>query len=327
MHPELSIVIVNWNAGTLLARCVETIVNSAPKIDYEIIVIDNASQDQSLACLLSHPLAARLLPPQQLRIVNNSENRGYGPANNQAFALTSAPFVFLLNPDTEVKAEAIDTLMATMRSDGRIGACAPAMLNRDGSMQISVFHNPPRVWQIVLSNLKLYRLLPRRFRGELLLADHWAHDRKRVVPMVSGAAILARREMIDQVGGFDERFQMYAEDNEWCLRIIRAGWRLMFDPAATVLHHGGQSAAQRWSQPERERVQLEAAYVFQQLVLPRWRLIANQLANYSIVSGQVAWRAMRGTHSLKLDLQKQVYRENFKRALGLRGAAGKQTSS
>lgn len=196
-----------------------------------------------------------------------------------------------------------------------------------GNSLITNTSNPPRVWQIVLSQLKLYLLLPRRIRGELLLADHWAHDRKRTVPMLSGAAMMVRREMIDQVGGFDERFQMYAEDNEWCLRIIRSGWRLMFDPAATVLHHGGQSAAQRWSQPERERVQMEAAYLFQQRVLPRWRLIANQIANYSIISAQVAWRAMRGIHSPKLDLQKEVHRENFKRALGLRGTAGKQSSS
>lgn len=320
MPPELSIIIVNWNAGKLLPRCIETIVTSAPKTVYEVVLIDNASADQSLELLRANQMAAGLLRNQQLRIINNSENRGFGPAHNQGFALTATPFVLLLNPDTEVPAGAIDTLIETMRSDSRIGACGPRIVNADGSLQISVFHNPPRVWQTLLSQLKLYLILPGRLRGELLLADHWDHSRKRSVPMLSGAAILARREMIEQVGGFDERFLMYGEDNEWCLRIKRSGWRMVFDPEATILHHGGQSAEQRWSKPERAKVRLEAGYLFQKQVLPRWRLIANQLTNYSIISAQVAWRRLRGIRSAKLDLQKEVHRRNFKRSLGLGSA-------
>jgi len=255
---------------------------------------------------------------ERLRVVTNSDNRGFGPANNQAFALTTAPFVFLLNPDTEIFPGTIDTLIAIMRSDHRIGACAPKIINPDGSLQISVFHNPPRVWQTVLSNLKIYLLLPRRLRGELLLADHWDHNRRRLVPMVSGAAILARREMIDEVGGFDERFQMYAEDNEWCLRMTRAGWRLMFEPAATVMHHGSQSASKRWPELQKKRVQLEAGYRFQNHVLPRWRVVVNQLTNYLIISAQVGWRSLRGIEAPGLQLQQKVYGENLKRSLGIR---------
>jgi GT2 family glycosyltransferase len=314
--PELSIVIVNWNAGDLLLRCIESIIASGPQVRSEIVVIDNASQDESLALLRANQ--AELLLNERLRIVTNSENRGFGPANNQAFALTTAPFVFLLNPDSEIFPGTIDTLIASMHSDRRIGACAPKIINPDGSVQISVFHNPPRVWQTVLSNLKLYLVLPRRLRGELLLADHWDHNRRRLVPMVSGAAILARREMIDEVGGFDERFQMYAEDNEWCLRITRAGWHLMFEPAAIVMHHGGQSALKRWPEMQKKQVQLEAGYRFQNQVLPRWRVVVNQLTNYLIISAQVSWRSLRGINAPALELQQKIYRENLKRSLGIR---------
>jgi GT2 family glycosyltransferase len=317
--PELSIVIVNWNAGALLQRCIETIVDSAPQTTYEVLVIDNASQDQSLARLRANQMAANLLLSQQLRIVSNSENRGFGPANNQGFALTMSPFVFLLNPDTELPPGTIDTLMTTIRSDHRIGACGPAIVNADGSVQTSVSRNPPRFWLTLFSQLKLYRILPRRLRGELLLGDHWDHSRKRFVPMLSGAAILARREMIEAVGGFDERYGMYAEDNEWCLRITRAGWKLMFNPAATVLHHGSQSAMKRWSQSEKTLIQHEASYLFQHQVLPRWQLIANQLTNYLIVSAQGSWRRVRGIHSPELCLQKEIHRKNLKRSLGVRG--------
>jgi hypothetical protein len=316
VSPELSIIIVNWNAGDLLPRCIQSIIASGPQVGYEVVVIDNASQDESLALLRANQ--AELLLNERLRIVTNSENRGFGPANNQAFALTTAPFVFLLNPDTEIFPGTIDTLIASMHSNHRVGACAPKIVNPDGSLQISVFHNPPRVWQTVLSNLKLYLVLPRRLRGELLLSDHWDHNRRRLVPMVSGAAILARREMIEEVGGFDERFEMYAEDNEWCLRITRSGWQLMFEPAAAVMHHGSQSALKRWPELQKKQVQLEAGYRFQNQVLPRWRVIANQLTNYLIISAQVGWRSLRGIKAPGLELQQKVYRENLKRSLGIR---------
>ena len=110
MPYDLSIIIVNWNGSDLLTRCVETIVSSAPNLTYEIVVVDNASQDDSIAQLRSNEVAAQMIANGQLRIFNNAENRGFGAANNQAFALTDSPFVFLLNLDTEVRPGTIDTL-------------------------------------------------------------------------------------------------------------------------------------------------------------------------------------------------------------------------
>jgi GT2 family glycosyltransferase len=107
---DLSIIIINWNGGSLLTRCLETIVSSAPKVSYEIIVIDNASTDTSLAELRANEVAGPMFDGAQLRVVENTENRGFGAANNQAFKLTSSPFVFLLNLDTEVPPGTIDTL-------------------------------------------------------------------------------------------------------------------------------------------------------------------------------------------------------------------------
>lgn len=315
MNTDLSIIIVNWNGGNLLSRCVETIVSSAPRVTYEIVIIDNASEDDSLDQLQRTETAAFLQSNQRLRIFNNCENKGFGAANNQAFDLTDSPFVFLLNLDTEVHPGTIDTLMRTMLSDPQIGACGPKILNPDGSLQISAFFNPPRVWHTILSQLKLYYLLPPRVRGELLLGRHWDHGRQRTVPMLSGAAILARRQMIEEVGGFDERFHMYAEDNEWCWRITQSPWKLVFVPDAVVLHHGGQSSMKRWSSDEKLRVKLEAGFHFEHRVLPRWQLAANQLANYLVVSAQIAGRQVRGIHIPELYLIKDMHREHLKRSL------------
>ena len=312
---DLSIIIVNWNGGSLLTRCIETIVNSAPKASYEIVIIDNASEDDSLAQLRAHEVAVPMIASEQIRIFVNSENRGFGAANNQAFALTNSPFVFLLNLDTEVPPGTIDTLMNTLASDHSIGACGPRILNLDGSLQVSVFFSPPRVWHTFMSQLWLYHLLPRRMRGELLLGWHWQHDRQRDVPMLGGAAILARREMIEQVGGFDERFHMYAEDNEWCWRIKRSDWRLMFVPEATVLHHGAHSSKKRWSPSDQIRVRLRAGFEFEHRVLPRWRLAANQLANFTVVTVQITGRKLLGIEHPELQVIREMHREHLRRSL------------
>ena len=315
MGYDLSIIIINWNGGSLLTRCLESIVSSAPKTKYEIVVVDNASQDQSLATLRASEVAASMIANEQLRIVNNSENRGFGAANNQAFELTESPFVFVLNLDTEVRPGTIDTLVEKLRSDPTIGACGPKILNPDGSLQVSVYFSPPCVWHTVLSQLWLYHLLPPKMRGELLLGWHWKHDRERSVPMLGGAAIMARREMIQQVGGFDERFHMYAEDNEWCWRIRKSDWRLVFVPEAVVIHLGAQSSAKRWTQAERLRVILRANFEFENQAMSRWHLAANQLANYLIVTVQITARKLLGIQQPDLDVIKEVHREHLKRAL------------
>jgi GT2 family glycosyltransferase len=313
LQVDLSVIIVNWNGSELLRRAVESVINYPPSIDYEIVVIDNSSTDDSVALLRGSDSARAL--GSRLQIVENQLNLGFGRANNQAFALTDSPLLLLLNPDTQVTPGSIDRLIETLESNPGAGAVGPRLLNADGSLQISVWRNPPAAWEIMLSQLKLYRLLPRRFRGELLLGGHWDHNREREVPMLSGAAMLVRRKVLEDVGGFDERFHMYGEDNEWCLRIVRSGWQLIFQPAAVVLHYGAQSSLQRWNNLEKLRVQLEANYFFQQHALPRRRLITNQLASYVTALGQHWWRRIRGTEAPELKLAKEIHAKNLKRAL------------
>ena len=315
MKVDLSIIIVNWNGSELLRRSVESIIRNPPAVAYEIVVIDNASSDDSIALLHAGELCSALIARDSLRIIENVENRGFGRANNQAFEMTEAPFLFLLNPDTEITPGSIDRLMSTVKAGARVGAAGPRMLNADGSLQISVWRNPPAAWEIILSQLYFYRLLPRRFRGELLLGGHWDHNRERPVPMLGGAAILVRRAVIDEVGGFDERFHMYGEDNEWCLRIARGGWQMVFQPAALVLHHGASSSLQRWSKLGKMRIQLKSNYSFQEQSLPRRRLISNQLASFLTASGQDLWRRLRGIQAPDVRLARQIHWKHLKRAL------------
>ncbi len=312
---ELSINLVNWNGGALLSRAVESILAFPPSVDYEVVVIDNASTDDSITLLRSSQAFKLLEKRKRFRIVDNQENRGFGPANNQGFALTSAPLVFLLNPDAVVTSGSIDLLIQTLHSDEKTAAVGPRILNPDGSLQVSVWHNPPAAWNIVLSSLKLYSLLPQKVRGELLLGGHWDHNRIRAVPMLGGAALLIRRSVIDAVGGFDERFHMYGEDHEWCLRIRQAGWLLMFQPHATVIHQGAHSSLQRWTKLEKIRVQLEAHYSFQKQALSRGRVLANTLAYFLTESAQHLWRRLRGVDAPEVKLITEVYWEQLRRTL------------
>lgn len=312
---ELSIIIVNWNGGELLRRCLESIAEAPPHVPYNVIVVDNASTDGSVAWLRSVDVKP-LFKEAELIVVENSENLGFSKPNNQAIAISRAPLLFLLNPDAEVKPAAIDVLIATLKSDERNGAVGPRLLNTDGTLQPSVWHNPPAAWETLISGLKLYRLIPRRLRGGLLLGVHWDHAQRRSVPRLSGAAMLIKREVIESVGGLDEQFHMYGEDVEWCLRIRRAGWRLLFEPRAVVIHHDGHSSLKRWGNIERARRVLDGQLRFQKHHLSRPRLISNILAGLAVTGLAHLRRTLGGSSTAETKMALGVYGEYLKRALG-----------
>jgi GT2 family glycosyltransferase len=308
---DLSIIIVNWNGRELLARCIESIIKHPPSAPYEIVVVDNASTDGSVEWLRAAH-SNGWLRETNLRLIKNAENVGFGRANNIAFRQTDARMLLLLNSDTEVREGAIDRLIETLKSNEKAGGCGPKLLNTDGSLQPSVSRNPTTVWEILVTGLRLYYLLPGRIRGELLLGMFWDHSRRRKVRMLSGAAILLRREVIDSVGGFDEEFNFYGEDNELCLRIVNAGWELLFAPEAQVVHHGGKSALLRWMPEEKYRRGAEAALLCYRKSLPRPRFIANCLARLLVFSLGLIWRRVRGAPTIDIDVQFDVYRKHLR---------------
>ena len=314
MAVELCIAIVNWNGGHLLRQCIDSIIESPPSVSYEIVVVDNASTDDSVSWLRSGGGEPEL-GEVKTHLIENSENFGFGKANNQAFAYSDAPLLFLLNNDTEVRAGAINSLIATLKSDERIGGCGPRLVNPDGSLQASAWRNPPAAWAILVSGLRLHLLIPTFIRGELLLGRHWNHARRRRVGMLSGAAILVKREVIEDVGGFDERFHMYAEDDEWCLRMTRAGWWLVFEPDAVVMHQGGHSASSRWNDLERTLRITDEGLRFQRFCLSRWQLTSNTLANCLVVSLAYIWRRLTGRPTTETRMKLGLYVKYLKRAI------------
>lgn len=308
MTPDVSIIIVNWNGGELLRRCIESVVHHPPGAPWEIILVDNASSDNSLEWVRSANLSNLLL-------IENEENFGFGKANNLGFKLSSAPLLFLLNNDAEVQPGAMDRLIATINSGARVGACGPRVINPDGSLQVSVWRNPPTPWAMIVGALRLYRLLPRRLSGELLLGHHWDHATRRRVNMLLGAAMLVKREVIEEVGGFDERFHMYAEDFEWCLRVVRGGWEIIFEPEAVVLHHGGQATGKRWLEPERLLANHESSFLFYRISLSWWHNVGNLAVPCLIAVPQLAWRTLRRRPTAEQKLALKFHFAELKKVL------------
>lgn len=284
MSSELVIIIVNWNGGDLLRRCLASIDAFPPRLSYEIVVVDNASTDGSREFLETY---------NRVRLIKSDENLGFGRANNLAFKETTAPLIFLLNSDAEVLPGTIDKLISTLESDPRIGVVGPRLNNTDGTLQASVWRNPTTPFELLTNAFRLYKLLPRKLRGELLLGYHWDHSYRRQASLLSGAALLIKRRVIDEVGGFEERFHMYGEDTEWCLRIARSSWQLIFEPAAIVVHHGGASSQKRWTDLEKRREEYISFFRFQRLSLSRRLIIGNLVSGWLASSAQLFWRFLR----------------------------------
>lgn len=308
--PFLSVIIVNWNGMSFLPDCLKSIGENPPIVPFEIVVVDNASSDGSAEWLLSDQ-AAQLVGDARLLVIKNDENVGFGAANNQAFEETESPLILLLNPDTIITDRSINQLVATLESAEVIGAVAPKLLNKDGSLQHSVWGGfPPTPFMVIIDGLKLHRLIPRRILATWLFGIHWSHDEKRPVPVVAGAAILIKRSMLNAVGGFDTDFHMYGEDLEWCLRITRGGWQIVFDPSAEVYHLGGRSSLQRWTKDEIGVVQESAHIMFQQKCISPRLALANSISKIVVYKVLQFRRFLRGSDRSNLSALVDLHWKN-----------------
>lgn len=229
MNPNLVIVIVSYNVCDLLRECLRRLDGQ------RIIVVDNASADGSAAMVHAE------FPTVQL--IANSENRGFAAACNQAIRASAEELILVLNPDTRVESAALTTLLDLMQREPQIGACGPRLVNPDGTLQPSC-RRFPTLARLIVDELGLSKLFPRsRFFGDYRMT-WWPHDQCREVDQLAGAALLLRRAALDDVGLFDERFFMYYEEVDLCLRLRQRGWKVVFVPEAIVPHHGGASASQ-----------------------------------------------------------------------------------
>jgi len=229
--PVVSAIIVSYNTRQLTLRCLETLGRELTGIDSEIFVVDNASTDDSVSSIRQ--------AFSDVKLIENKTNRGFGSANNQAMQKAQGKYLLLLNSDAFPHANSIRALIDCLEHHPKAAVAGPKLLNEDGSLQLSCFRfpSPARAW---CENLWLSSL----FSYPSALADYrkWAHNDERKVDWVVGACMLVRTDAFKQVGGFDERFFMYAEESDWQKRFNDAGWDIVFTPAAQVTHLGRGSS-------------------------------------------------------------------------------------
>ena len=287
---RLSVVIVSWNSGDLLRRCVSSVRQNPPAEPWELIVVDNASTDLDTQQYLAEVAEGT---SSSVRIIQNQANLGFARAANQGLRLSNGDLALLLNPDTEVTAGALQVLINTVNADAMVGACGPRLVTADGSPQPSVWREASIPYTLV-DGLPLHKLLPPRLRGRLLLGRHWAHDRPRSVTAFSAAAMMVRMAMVRDIGLLNEAFEMYGEDAEWCHRMTRRGWILQFEPRAEIIHHGGRSALQRWSDDDRRLRETTANVRFQLLCYSPARAAGNLAAAVFVTAVMGVAQQVRG---------------------------------
>lgn len=230
---DLSIVILNWNVRELLDRCLASL--RADHFMLEIIVVDNASQDDSVALV-------RTKYPS-VTVIANAENRGFTGGNNQGIAAAQGRYVMVLNPDTEVLGDALDQLVAYLDEHPAVGAIGPQLLNPDRSIQSSRRRFPTLVTAFFESTW-LQGLAPKRILTHYTMADVPATTTQEV-DWLNGACTIFRREVFDRVGAYDaQNFFMYSEELDLCRRVKEAGWQIVYLPQAQVVHYVGKSSEQ-----------------------------------------------------------------------------------
>ena len=234
-RPRWAAVVVNFESGPLLVECIGSLLGDTSAGPAELVVVDNASKDDSLAKLLAaHPT---------VHVVRSPGNVGYARAANLGTAATKAPIVAVLNPDTVIEWGTAGALVSRLEHDSRLAACGPRLHNPDGSDYPSARTMPSIPVAIGHGLLGLWwPTNPFTARYRQLGADP---ARPRLVDWVSGAAIWLRRRALDDVGGWDERFFMYLEDTDLCWRLRGAGWEVAYEPGGVIVHVQGASASRR----------------------------------------------------------------------------------
>jgi GT2 family glycosyltransferase len=229
---NLSVIIVNWNSAKDVRNCLTSIFAGTCHIEFEVIVVDSASYD---GCA---DMVAKEFP--QVVFVQSDQNVGFGRANNLGCEIARGSCFLFLNPDTEVRGDAI-TAMAQTISDIRDSGCLGCrLLNSDGSLQTSCIQTFPTILNQVFNSDCLRRWFPKaKIWGMKPLFE--SISKPTSVEAISGACIMIRREVFKSIGGFSADYFMYAEDMDLCYKAFKAGHRNYFLPTASVIHHGDSS--------------------------------------------------------------------------------------
>ena len=227
---DVSIVLVSYNTKDLTRNCIKSIYEKTKDLDYEIFVVDNNSKDGSPEMLKKE------FP--NIHLIQNSQNKGFGAANNIAIKESSGKYIFCLNTDTILVNNAIKILYDFMEQNPNAGACGGQLYKEDMTPQHShgVFNN---IKKIAFSSLGLCFLFPNFYKHKLCNQDHILNTKIKKVDYITGADLMLRRNILDTIGLFDEDFFMYCEESELQFRLMKKNYSSFIVPNAKIIHIEG----------------------------------------------------------------------------------------
>lgn len=236
---DLSIIIVSFNTRNILVSCIKSILKYTKDINFEIIVVDNDSKDGSGQA--AEDLGAVL--------IKNDKNLGFATANNQGFKISKGKYVIFLNSDTEIHDNVLGEMVNWMNLNPEAGVATCALTNKDGSLQATGGYAPtlPRVFSwMTIQDLPFIDNIIKPFHPyhskSLFFRGDSFYKSKKELDWVTGAFLLTRRNILDDVGGWDENFFMYVEEVDLCYRIKKLGYRIWYLPKWNITHLGGASS-------------------------------------------------------------------------------------
>lgn len=234
---DLSIIIVCWKVKNLLKKCLESIYHETKNIKFEVFVIDNDSQDGT------DEMVKKNFP--RIKLIVNYKNVGFARANNQAIQEAKGDFVLLLNPDTEIIENALEKMVSFMKKNQEVGIAGCQLLNPDGTIQPSARKLPDLLSHIIIL-LKLHNFLPHLKSIKNYYMLNWPHNQVKEVDQIMGAFFLIRYEVIRKIGLLDNNFFIWYEEVDYCQRVKKAGWKVIYTPEAHIIHKKGKSFEQQF---------------------------------------------------------------------------------
>lgn len=229
---DVSVILVNYNTKDMTRDCLNSIFNFTKDLDFEVFVVDNNSQDGS------SEMIEQEFP--QVRLIKNSENKGFGSANNIAIRQSEAKYVFCLNTDTFLVDNSIKKLFDFMENpeNKNVGSCGCQLLDKNMQPQHS-YGCYPRISRIIFTLFGLALLFPKTYRRIFTQTKNENDETPYEVEYITGADLFIRKSVLDEVGMYDEDFFMYFEDSELEYRINKAGYKNVIIPTVHIVHYCG----------------------------------------------------------------------------------------
>jgi GT2 family glycosyltransferase len=229
MKPDLSVIYVNFNTTDLLRESLQSLRDHSAEVSYEAIVVDNASDE----------------PPEldsSVKLIRSKENLGFGRGNNRGIGEAEGNFLLFLNTDAFISAETkLSEIVEYLRAHPKVGALLPRLVDREGRVQPTQVAHDPSLWRVLLD--KPLRLLPSSLRRSFgwVNLDFNLPTEPTAVAVAVAAALFVRRDVFEQIGGFDPGFFMFFEDSDLCRRIRKEGYAVEFHPEWQITHLWGSS--------------------------------------------------------------------------------------